>query len=518
MASTRSVRSVESSFYTASSSPSSTGELNPIINLNGKSYHLTVYHKKPDSDWKEITQSYLKLSSKSDFQKLLQQQIKVPCEKIEIITSIFPNTNLSCKIQASGATRKIPFTLTEPQSSKIFAVLRKIKNLKSIEQSKKSISDLSSSLSKKNLDNASLIKMSLEETKQNRVNTYLEQVVTFNNKPVGFENKSMNCGFNSCLQMIVNEPALRSIYTTVATYYAKSAKAEDQVCGSQMLSILDDYDQAIEEQKPISEEVSNSLRLAMHYLSPKAISLECNVQEDASEILIILFAKNDHIIKEQNLTNTSSINYTFENVTHYQSKKVLKEIPHKDCSSLHADNTYRKERTNYGIKINFDAKQKDFTLSSLLEKYFYDKEIGIGSETRRYLVNGIYTEVFPVEEEIKLNTLPKDLFINFARFKEDRTKLTNPIEFPEELDARLLNVQGSPSGSYELSSFIVHLGSSPNGGHYIAYRKVQDRWMKCNDGRVSYISKEEMLRAAKDSYICFYRLSPSPAITYLTGN
>ncbi|MDR2539681.1 MAG: ubiquitin carboxyl-terminal hydrolase [Chlamydiales bacterium] len=492
------------SFYTAKSSVSSTystgNRLSPILYLHGKSYHLTVYHKKPDSAWEEITQSYLEQPIKIDFQQILQEQIKLPCGKIEITTSVLPRAHSTCKVQCTNGTiRKIPFSLTESQSIEIFKVLEEMKNLKNIEQ--RSVSDLSSSLAKESVS----LKISLEETKRERIASYLEQVVALHNKPVGFQNKSMNCGFNSCLQMILNEPALLHIYTTVAIYYAKSAKKEDRECGNGMLSILDSYDQAIEEQKPIPEEVSNKLRLAMHYLSPREIASKHLIQEDASEILTILFAENEEILKKQNVTNTSSIHYTFENVTHYLSKKVLKETPHKDCSSLNPDHTYRQEEMGYGIKINLDENQKWFALSSLLEKYLCNEEIGIGSEIRRYMVNGLYTEVSPVKEEIKFSALPKDLFIHFARFKADRTKFTDPIEIPEQLDPTLFHVKNSPSGSYELSSFIVHLGSSLNGGHYITYRKVQDQWIECNDGWISPCSKEQALKAAKQSYICFYR-------------
>lgn len=502
MAATHSIRSSSiESFYTAPSSFSSTDELSSIVNLNGKSYHLTVYHKKLDSDWEEITQSYLEQAKGVDLQKILQGHIKFSHKNIEITTSIDLKEGFICKAKdTDGIVRKVAgFSLTESQNSKIFAVLKKIKIPK--------YALTSSLLSEENVKtlNSSSIKMSLEEVKIERVNDYLKQVA-FYNKPVGFENKSNNCGFNSCLQMIINEPALLDIYTTVASHYAKSTKAEDQECGNWMLSTLDFYDQAIKEQEPISEEVSNKLRLAMHYLSPKEISSKHGTQEDASEILTILFAKNDDILKKQNLINTSSINYKLENVTFYRPKRVLSEIPHKDCSFLNPDNTYRKERINYGIKIDFDAKQKNFTLSSLLEKYFCDEQIGIGSETRRYLVDGIYTEVSLVKEEIKLDALPKDLYINFARFKADRTKLTSPIEIPEKLDAKLLNIKGSFLGSYELSSFIVHLGNSLDDGHYMAYRKVLDQWIECNDERVSLRSKKQVLEAAKQSYICFYRL------------
>lgn len=518
MTTTRS-SSIES-FYTAQSSYHSTDELSSIVNLNGKSYHLTVYHRKPGSDWEEITESYLEQAKGIDLQKILQEHIKFPYKNIEITTSVDLKAGFVCKTKdTDGIMRKVAgFNLTESQKAKVFAVLKKVKAPKFV------LNSSSSLLSEENVKALnSSIKMSLEEIKTKRVQDYLENSTHFNqncmesqkahvkhpNKSeliVGFQNKLMNCGFNSCLQMIIHEPALLHIYITVANYYANSAEAKDKECGNQMLSVLGSYNQAIEEQKTIPAEVSNNLRLAMHYLSLETISSECKVQEDANEILAILFAKNDDILKEKNSINTSSINYKFEHVTHYLAEKVLEETPHQDCSSLNTDNTYRKEGANYGIKINFDSKQKNFTLSSLLKKYFCDKEIGIGSATRKYMVDGIYTEVSPVKEEIQFNTQPKDLYIHFARFKADQTKLTNPIEIPEQLDAKLLNIKDSPSGSYELSSFIVHLGSSLNGGHYIAYRKVQDQWIECNDGYVSPRNKKQALEVAQQSYMCFYRL------------
>ncbi|KAG6559750.1 Ubiquitin carboxyl-terminal hydrolase [Candidatus Rhabdochlamydia oedothoracis] len=493
MAEAHSMSSVRS-YYTAQSSFYSAAELSPFINLNGKSYHLTVYHKKTGSEWEEITHSYLEQSKDINLQEMLQKHIKLSHKDIEITTSVDLKEGFICKAKdTDGIMRKVAgFSLTESQHSKIFAVLKKIKTPKYMVNSS-------------SLLDSSFIKISLEEVKAERVNDYLKQV-NVNNKPVGFKNKLNNCGFNSCLQMIINEPALLHIYTTVASHYAKSTKAKDQECGNRMLSVLDSYDQAIEEQKSIPEEVSNKLRLAMNYLSPKEIKLDHYIQEDASEILTILFAKNDEILKKQNLTNTSSINYKFEKVTHHL--KVLTETPNKDCSFLNPDNIYREEGTSYGISINFDSEQKDFTLRSLLKKYFCNKDV-IGSEMRRYMVDGNDTWVSPVKEEIEFSTLPKDLFINFARFKPDWTKLTNPIEIPEQLDAKLLKIKNAPSGSYELSSFIVHLGDSLNNGHYMAYRKVQDQWMQCNDGSVSLVSKKQALEDAKDSYICFYRLKTS---------
>ena len=173
------------SFYTAPSSFNSTDELSSIVNLNGKSYHLTVYHKKPDTDWEEITQSYLEQAKGVDLKKILQEHIKFPYQNIEITTSVDLKAGFVCKTKdTDGMMRKVVgFNLTESQKSKIFAVLKKIKAPKCILTS--------SSLSEENVKtlDSSSIKMSLEEVKAERVNEYLKEAASFN--------LSENCDQNS---------------------------------------------------------------------------------------------------------------------------------------------------------------------------------------------------------------------------------------------------------------------------------------------------------------------------------
>ncbi|MGL5263040.1 MAG: ubiquitin carboxyl-terminal hydrolase [Candidatus Rhabdochlamydia sp.] len=565
------------SFFTAKSYVSNTTyssvNKSPLINLNGKLYELKVYHKKPDADWEEITDSYLKLAKGIDFQEIIQQ-IKVPYKKIEIQTSIYPNTNSICNIQdTDGTTRKIAgFNLTESQNTKIFQILKKINLLREVSQSRATVK--SSLLSKKSLENlnSSFIAMSLEEIKEERTRSYLEQAALFNQpikelekpiyKPVGFKNKSMNCGFNSCLQMILNEPALVDVYRTVAAYYKAQSKKEDKSCGEKLLSVLEAYDQAVKKQKPISEEVSNKFRLAVHYLSAGMISSKSSIQEDANEILMILFSKYEHIIQnqeiisflqnyrnalkaqkdfkipshlksivagknitqdlldemikerrqmgEESLLNMSLMHYEMEHIVHHKIEKIISNPVNTDYSILTEDDTLIKKHIELDLKIKFNPKQQNLTLINLLQSHFSHGAIE-GSEPRKFVKNKDCVEASIIKEELKFGKLPEHLFISLERFvpnwenPKKPTKFTNPIEIPEQLDAKLLKKDAS-NQKYELSSFIVHIGQTINGGHYIAYRKVKDQWVKCNDGDISYPSKEEMLTAAKNSYICFYKL------------
>lgn len=382
-------------------------------------------------------------------------------------------------------------------------------------------------------------------------------------KPVqvfGFKNTCMNCGFNACLQMILNEPALLAVYTTVANYYAKG-KRQEQLCGKQMLSVLESY----EHQKSASSEISHNLRLAMHFLSGGIISSKVDIQEDASEILTILFSKYEDILKEEKtveslqkylkdfekrkslpkipvhlepilkgkkitldllqnmikdyrenglntLLSTSPMHYTVKRTTHHKIEKVVNcsNVNKEDYSILPENNTLTEETAEWNLKITFQP-NSIFKLDTLLKSYFCNENVA-NSEPRKFIKNTELIKASIIKEELEFNKLPEHLFINFERFTSNITgkgfvKLNNPIDIPEILDACSLHANGHPNASYELRSFIVHLGTTLKSGHYVAYRKVENQWWKCNDHRVSRISQEEMFNALRNSYSCFYTLN-----------
>lgn len=86
---------------------------------------------------------------------------------------------------------------------------------------------------------------------------------------------------------------------------------------------------------------------------------------------------------------------------------------------------------------------------------------------------------------------PGDFSIRLARFDNDLRKINTHMTYPEQLtlDEGCHLMKGD--AAYEFDAFIEHLGSSRNGGHYVAYIKKCEAYWKCNDSSITSISKKE---------------------------
>jgi hypothetical protein len=111
------------------------------------------------------------------------------------------------------------------------------------------------------------------------------------------------------------------------------------------------------------------------------------------------------------------------------------------------------------------------------------------------------------QEKRTFSQIPQSLFLSFKRFDGNK-KITKPIEginLNITLPETLCETPGdSAQRTYALQGFLTHLGSSPNSGHYIAYRKEADGWYYFNDAVSSKVTEQQVLAAAKDAYLVFY--------------
>ncbi|KAF8940005.1 hypothetical protein BGZ58_008050 [Dissophora ornata] len=121
------------------------------------------------------------------------------------------------------------------------------------------------------------------------------------------------------------------------------------------------------------------------------------------------------------------------------------------------------------------------------------------------------------EKRMKIQVLPNILSLHLKRFKyqealQKYVKLSYRVSFPMEL--RLFNTvddMEDPDRIYDLNAFVVHVGSGPHHGHYVAVVKDQDRWLLFDDETVETIDESDIHRYFGDSaqlgsgYVLFYQ-------------
>jgi ubiquitin C-terminal hydrolase len=99
---------------------------------------------------------------------------------------------------------------------------------------------------------------------------------------------------------------------------------------------------------------------------------------------------------------------------------------------------------------------------------------------------------------------PRFLVIHLMRYKNNLTKITTHVIFPEKLtiDPRMLSVD-SREVQYTLKGMITHLGTKIKDGHYIAYVQNEQGWWKCDDKAIvpilSFTDFQDKL-----AYLLFY--------------
>ncbi|KAI0253301.1 hypothetical protein BJV78DRAFT_1195724 [Lactifluus subvellereus] len=120
------------------------------------------------------------------------------------------------------------------------------------------------------------------------------------------------------------------------------------------------------------------------------------------------------------------------------------------------------------------------------------------------------------EKRMKIKKLPNILALHLKRFKyqEDLKKyikLTYRVAFPLEL--RLFNTVDDvddPDRLYELFGIVVHIGSGPHHGHYVAIVKGPHSWLVFDDDKIEPIKESEIPRyfgdaASGSAYVLYYQ-------------
>ncbi|SMN18254.1 similar to Saccharomyces cerevisiae YER098W UBP9 Ubiquitin carboxyl-terminal hydrolase, ubiquitin-specific protease that cleaves ubiquitin-protein fusions [Maudiozyma saulgeensis] len=165
--------------------------------------------------------------------------------------------------------------------------------------------------------------------------------------------------------------------------------------------------------------------------------------------------------------------------------------------------------------LDFPIEIKDSESIDIQEvlRHYHQREILNGSN--KFYCNQCYG-LQEAERLIGLKKLPTTLAINLKRFKyveeqNANVKLFNKISYPAKLSVES-TFDPEVSKEYELTGVVIHLGSSPQHGHYVSLCKSKVfGWLLFDDETVDSVDESTVLRFTGDSkdqstaYVLFYQ-------------
>ena len=100
------------------------------------------------------------------------------------------------------------------------------------------------------------------------------------------------------------------------------------------------------------------------------------------------------------------------------------------------------------------------------------------------------------QKRMRIKRLPNVLALHLKRFKyverlQRFKKLSYRIAFPLEL--KLTNTcEGAVDRKYKLFAVIVHAGSGPNHGHYVALVRIHNQWLCFDDDVIEPVDEKQI--------------------------
>ncbi len=320
---------------------------------------------------------------------------------------------------------------------------------------------------------------------------------------VGFRNLSANCWANALLQLMLTSPSLQDAYKTVAMKFIQDEVEKNQRHGQNLLQALIAYHVAFAENRPVNQMVSQDVRLAFHHFFGHngVFSESPDDHEDAWEALQMLMGKYEIILKEIGQFPPAELYRSIETKRHYRPVGDPRE---PDAAKLQKDD-YSKlgenltsSQTSFDYQIYLDLQNKGhLTFPALLLEYFrntcpqgHDRSVYLRSD-------GKIQDFELIGETRQFTQTPDEFLLTIKRFGMSKDgvgyKVLSQLAIERTLVLPAMATAAGIPFAYALDGFIVH-GGGYGVGHYVAYKKIDGRWVECNDHRVRFVSDEEIDR------------------------
>ena len=315
---------------------------------------------------------------------------------------------------------------------------------------------------------------------------------------VGFCNMSNNCWANSLLSMVVCVPSLKQVYIAVATHCFRNGSAQEKKCGSQLIYALKSYEIALLEKRAVPSDVSQNVRLAFHGLfgSVNAISgretfsASPHAPEDACEALGKLITKYLDIGQNNPL---SSLFCSLNIIRRYAPNGEEMPLQREDREHVPFNLISNKPSQDYQILV--DMQNNGHLSFPDLLSHVFDDTTGGDEDVFYKLPNGNEKAFKVVGKGCQFVNVPDEFILTLERFGRDNYgngfKIHTSTQINRVIVLPAIATSENKAIGYELDSFICHSGEF-GGGHYICYKKIEDRWIEVNDGSVRFVDPAEI--------------------------
>lgn len=308
----------------------------------------------------------------------------------------------------------------------------------------------------------------------------------------GLANARNNCWANALMQMILHAPHFQ--------HDLLSLSQDDN-----RFSLFRTFIQRYNAKEPTLPPDSQTIRQMIHELSHGQISASAGEQEDAAEALSSMLTQ----LHEKKLPTNG-----------FARQVCTKQW----CSTGKAPEQLDAARADQFTQLNNEYQTKFQVRDPLLHLSIPPEEHPLFAtaldaalnphspedHTAQYLLPGTNNlqECEPIQETISFETAPPYLLVPLKRFEHNPSdpqqpnKISTEMAMPEKFD--LPHVTDQSPSSFSLKAFVVHIGSTPTGGHYVAYVKRKDGWYLCDDRSATKKSQQQVRDALKTSYLHYY--------------
>jgi ubiquitin C-terminal hydrolase len=335
--------------------------------------------------------------------------------------------------------------------------------------------------------------------------------------PAGIKNIHNSCYMNSVLQVLLNTPYFKE---RIRQAYRQSTNQDDQnqvLMKESLLHFMNMWEAGIPEE---IERAAIRLRLAIFTSRAQDFRSDSQTEEewkftrerqyDAAALFGLIASLLDYHFLSYKKFYPSEAGYGVK--IDPPSEETVLRVPVGGCDRLRdEEGALIKDEEGNPIYI---TEQLATTVQGLIQKMF-DRSPLCGIEDKRAFVSNQDQQEksmrFQDQPFLDPQQCPPVLVMQLSRSYFDQNKNTlekfeDPIPFPKDSIIDLSQgVESSESGfpfmRYRLTSFIEHLGSTGDSGHYISWVNVEGQWCKCDDDRVTKVSDEEAEAAKARAYL-----------------